>query len=108
MDASDANMSDISESTAIAFTADGMWAIFRTEELDAVGQLLWKQLKSRYANKSSRTKFVTGVDVDKQTLYDVDQHKEPLSGEGKRDRDIPVSTMSQTQLKNRFSGMSGE
>jgi archaellum biogenesis ATPase FlaH len=105
MDASDANMSDISESTAIAFTADGMWAIFRTEELDAVGQLLWKQLKSRYANKSTRTKFVTGVDVDKQTLYDVDQHNDQLSGGGNQKGSAPVSTMSQGQLKNRFSGM---
>jgi len=107
MDASDANMSDISESAAIAFTADGMWGVFRTEELDAVGQLLWKQLKSRYANKAQRTKFVTGVDVEKQTLFDVDQQDNHSGMTG-----VPPAgerpTMSAQQLKSRFSGFGVE
>lgn len=105
MDASDANMSDISESAAIAFTCDGMWGVFRTEELDAVGQLLWKQLKSRYANKSTRTKFVTGVDIDKQTLFDVDQHDNHVGVTGQQPTAGQRPVMNQEQLKNRFTGM---
>lgn len=104
MDSSDAEMSDISESSGIAFTVDAAWGIFRTEELDSVGQLLWKQFKNRYANKATRTKFVTGVDVDKQTLYDVDQQQNHTNVTGKQGDDKkPV--MSQDQLKNRFMNM---
>jgi len=105
MDSSDAEMSDISESSGIAFTVDAAWGIFRTEELDAVGQLLWKQFKNRYANKSTRTRFVTGVDVDKQTLYEVDQQTDVLGGQQKQTDSGPKPTMSQKELKNRFMGM---
>lgn len=70
MENSDPSMSDIGESVGIPATADGMWAVTRTEELDQVGQLAWKQLKSRYANRAVKPNFLTGVDIDRQQLFD--------------------------------------
>jgi replicative DNA helicase len=70
MDNSDPSMGDIGESMGIPATADGMWAVIRSEDLDQIGQLAWKQLKSRYANKAVRTTFQTGVDVERQQFFD--------------------------------------
>lgn len=75
MAATDVEMSDIAESTGIAQTADGMWALIRTEELDQQNQLLVKQLKSRYANKAVKMRFCIGVSVDTQTLFDLDDDR---------------------------------
>lgn len=72
-DASDVNMGDVAESMAIAATADGMWGLIRTEELDQMGQLLVKQLKTRYANKATKLRFTIGVNVDKQQLYGLEE-----------------------------------
>lgn len=76
MAATEVDMDGIAESVGIAMTADGMWALMRTEELDGVGQLLVKQLKSRYANKAVRMRFTIGVDIDKQTFFDVNQSEQ--------------------------------
>lgn len=95
MSASEVGMEDIAESTGIAQTADGMWALIRTDELDQIGQLLCKQLKSRYANKAVKTRFTIGVDIEKQTLYDVEQQPDLTSPE-------TTKTMSDTDLKNKF------
>lgn len=75
-DASDVSMGDVAESMAIAATADGMWGLIRTEELDAMGQIMVKQLKTRYANKATKLRFTIGVDVDRQKFYDVDAGRE--------------------------------
>ena len=78
MDNTDPSMADTGESIGIPATADGMWAVVRTQELDAIGQLSWKQLKSRYANKAVRTNFMTGVDVDRQQLFSVNEGAEKV------------------------------
>lgn len=75
MNATDVDMSGIAESAGIAHTADGMWALIRTDELDQVGQLLVKQLKSRYANKAVKTTFTIGVNIDHQTLYGLEDDR---------------------------------
>jgi hypothetical protein len=49
-----------------------MFAFIRTDELDALDQLLVKQLKSRYGNKNYYEKFVIGVENSKNQLYDVE------------------------------------
>lgn len=100
MNATEVGMEDIAESTGIAMTADGMWGLIRTDELDAVGQIMWKQLKSRYANKAVRTRFVTGVDVEKQCFYDVDQNAQPELSQPEQ-----AKPMTGQQLKERFLGM---
>lgn len=69
---SDPDMTNTAESFGLPATADFMAAVMRTDELDALGQLLWKQLKSRYGNKSFWNKFVTGVNIDEMRLFNVD------------------------------------
>lgn len=100
MDNTDPSMSDVGESVGIPATADGMWAVMRTSELDTIGQLAWKQLKSRYANKAVRTNFMTGVDVDRQQLFGVAEGTEKVM------RQQPE--MRSTNPKDRFSKMKFE
>ncbi len=73
---SDPSMTDTGESMGIPATADGMWAVMRTEELDQIGQLSWKQLKSRYANKAIRPNFRTGVDIERFQILNVEDGSE--------------------------------
>ena len=68
----DVDITATAESFGLPATADFMISLIRTEELDALGQLLIKQLKSRYGNKGFYEKFVIGVDIDKMKLFDVD------------------------------------
>lgn len=75
MNSTEVGMDGIAESAGIAHTADGMWALIRTEELDSVGQLMVTQLKSRYANKAVKQKFTIGVDIERQLLYGLDDDR---------------------------------
>lgn len=99
MNATDVDMSGIAESAGIAHTADGMWALIRTDELDQVGQLLVKQLKSRYANKAVKTTFTIGVNIENQTLYGLeDDRSTELTN-----MDSKVTT-DQAALRDKFVG----
>lgn len=99
IESSDAGLSELSESAAIAHIADFMIALFRTEELDQAGQILGKQLKNRYSNKARRTKFILGSDIDRQTLYDVD------AGKSTEIIDSPAFIESQASIKEKFMGL---
>lgn len=78
----DIDLTNTSESFGLPATVDFMFAIIRTEELDALGQLMIKQLKSRYGNKNYYEKFVIGVDPDKVQLYDVEDTAQTLTQSG--------------------------
>ena len=69
---SDVELTDTSESVGLPATADLMFALISTEELEKLGQLLVKQLKNRYADPSLHKRFVVGVDRAKMRLYDLD------------------------------------
>jgi replicative DNA helicase len=97
MTATDVDMSGIAESAGIAHTADGMWALIRTDELDQVNQLLVKQLKSRYANKAVKTTFTIGVNIETQTLYGLEDDR---SGEFTQMDSTAVT--NQSDLKSKF------
>lgn len=102
INSSDVEITDVSESMGIPATADLMLSVSRTEEMDELGQLLFKQLKNRYGNKTNLLRFAVGVDLDKQTLYDVNQEeqkdlevaKPPTNSDG---------TTSTGQFKDRFA-----
>jgi len=70
---SEVEMSDTSESAGLPMTVDFLFAMIRTEELDALGQLMIKQLKSRYNNVNYHKKFVIGIDIDHFKLFDVEE-----------------------------------
>jgi len=67
----DVGLEDTSESFGLPATADFMFALVSTEELDEKGQMLVKQLKNRYNDLASNRKFVIAVDKNKMKLSDV-------------------------------------
>jgi replicative DNA helicase len=71
-DSSDVDLTDTSESFGLPATADFMFAIMRTEDLDALNQMLFKQLKNRYSDVTQNVKSVIGVDRPKFRFYDVE------------------------------------
>ena len=70
---SDLGLEDTSESFGLPATADFMFALISTEELEELNQIMVKQLKNRYSDPNSNKRFVIGVDKSKMRLYDVDQ-----------------------------------
>ena len=62
-------LSSISESIATVMTADLVFSIIRTEELDDLGQTMIKILKNRYSDIAANRKFVVGIDRSKMKLY---------------------------------------
>ena len=70
---SDVELTDTSESFGLPATADLMFALISTEELEGLGQILVKQLKNRYNDPTVFKRFVVGIDRAKMRLYDVEQ-----------------------------------
>jgi hypothetical protein len=70
---SDVELTDTSESFGLPATADLMFALIRTEELDELNQVMIKQLKNRYNDPSYYKRFVLGIDRSKMKLYDVEE-----------------------------------
>lgn len=68
---SDVGLEDTAESFGLPQTADFMFAITSTEELEEMGQVLVKQLKNRYNSASANRKFIIGIDRSKMKLHDV-------------------------------------
>lgn len=70
---SDVELTDTSESFGLPATADFMFALITSEELEKLGQILVKQLKNRYNDPAVHKRFVVGVDKAKMKLYDLDE-----------------------------------
>ena len=70
----DIGLEDTSESFGLHATADFMFAIISTEELEKKNQFLVKQLKNRYNDPTINRKFMLGVDRSKMRIYDVEQN----------------------------------
>lgn len=68
---SDVGLENTSESFGLPATADLMFALISTEELEEQGQVMVKQLKNRYNDVSKNKKFVVGIDRSKMKLIDV-------------------------------------
>ena len=75
---SDVGLEDTSESFGLPATADLMFAIISTEELEGMGQLAVKQLKNRYNDPTYKKRFVIGVDRSKMRLFDVNESEQTL------------------------------
>tara|TARA_Y100000389_G_scaffold88531_2_gene84956 strand:+ start:5378 stop:6766 length:1389 start_codon:yes stop_codon:yes gene_type:complete len=69
---SDVDLTDTSESFGLPATADLMFALIATEELEEMSQILIKQLKNRYNDPNEHKRFVVGIDRPKMRLYDVE------------------------------------
>jgi replicative DNA helicase len=93
---SDVGLEDTSESFGLPATADLMFALISTEELEGMGQIAVKQLKNRYNDPTYKKRFVIGVDRSKMKLYDVHEGEQTLID------DTPVFDKSETA--NKFEG----
>ena len=69
----DVDLTDTSESFGLPATADLMFALISTEELEGMNQIMVKQLKNRYNDTTSFKRFCVGIDRAKMRLYDVEE-----------------------------------
>lgn len=86
----DVGLEDTSESFGLPATADFMFALISSEELQRLGQIMIKQLKNRYNDPTYKKRFVVGVDRSRMRLYDVEDSAQTLSD------DTPVFDNSDT------------
>jgi len=70
---SDVELTDTSESFGLPATADLMFALISTDELEDLGQIMVKQLKNRYNDPTIHKRFIVGIDRAKMRLYDCEQ-----------------------------------
>ena len=102
---SDPGLEDTSESFGLPATADFMFALISSEELEELGQIMVKQLKNRYNDPTYLKRFTVGVDRSKMRLYDVEQSaQKDIADAGHNDK--PLSTFGNRDQpeKNKFNG----
>ena len=75
---SDVGLEDTSESFGLPATADFMFALITSEELEDMGQIMVKQLKNRYSDPGINRRFVVGVDRSRMRLYDVEDSAQDI------------------------------
>ena len=102
MGSSDPDMTDIAESIGIPGVCDFMLAAMRTEELDQLGHIAYKQLKNRYRRLTLRPRFVLGSDMDQQCLRDVAKSEQHLVNEDYEYSQEELSSKFNTRMSNRF------
>lgn len=102
---SDLSLEDTSESWGLPQTADFMFAMISSEELQELNQIMIKQLKSRYGDPSIHRKFVVGVDRSRMRLYNVEQTaQEDIEDEGPAFDKGAFGTRLKQERKDKFSG----
>jgi replicative DNA helicase len=102
----DPGLEDTSESFGLPATADFMFALISTEELEQLNQIMVKQLKNRYGDPNSYKRFVVGIDRSKMKLYDTEQSAQiDIADSGQVD-DKPLNTFGNKESKfnKNFSG----
>ena len=85
---SDVDLTDTSESFGLPATADLMFALISTEELEEQNQIMVKQLKNRYYDPTLNKRFVIGIDRSKMRLYDVEDAQKDLIDSGAEEQVI--------------------
>ena len=100
---SDVDLTDTSESFGLPATADLMFALISSEELEPLNQIQVKQLKNRYNDPTMHKRFVIGIDRSKMRLYDCNQDEGgELIDTGKQEDDTKTSFES---MKNKFASL---
>ncbi len=79
---SDLNLEDTSESFGLPATADFMFGLISTEELEGLGQLMVKQLKNRWGDTNYLKRFIIGIDRAKMKLFDAEDSAQDLVSDG--------------------------
>ena len=97
-DNTDISLTDTSESFGLPATADLMFAIISSEELEGLGQFMIKQLKNRYADPTRNKRFMIGVDRGKMKLFDLENSAQ----QSLTDANIDVPVFDRGQSENRY------
>ena len=104
----DVDLTDTSESFGLPATADFMFAMISTEELEQLNQLMIKQLKNRYNDPTFHKRFMIGVDRTKMKLYDLENSAQAdIADSGAKEDDSKVDDISLNRLfkQKDFSGI---
>jgi len=102
---SDPGLEDTSESFGLPATADLMFALISSEELEELGQMMVKQLKNRYNDPTFHKRFTIGVDRAKMKLYDVEQSAQNGIADSGHREDKPLNTFGEREKQTKkFSG----
>ena len=97
---SDVDLTDTSESFGLPATADLMFALISTEELEGLNQIMVKQLKNRYNDPTVNKRFIVGIDRAKMRLYDCEQSaQDDVVDNGKED-----TPSEESKFKDKFGG----
>ena len=99
---SDPELTDTSESFGLPATADFMFALISTEELEQLGQIMVKQLKNRYSSTDKYKRFVLGIDRAKMRLYDCEQTAQNDILDSGKDEDFVYP--DEPKIKKSFEG----
>ena len=98
----DVGLEDTSESFGLPATADLMFALITSEELEELGQMMGKQLKNRYNDPTKYRRFVIGVDRSRMKLYDVEESAQSdIMNDMAPDK--PISTWGDNENKDTFA-----
>mgnify|MGYP002641519598 FL=1 len=102
----DVDLTDTSESFGLPATADLMFALISTEELEGMNQIMVKQLKNRYNDISSNKRFCVGIDRAKMRLYDVeDSAQEDLVDSGQGSQEQQIDLVKKFTVKKTFQDL---
>lgn len=112
---SDVDLTNTSESMGITHTADAIFGLITTEELDDLGQLMIKQLKNRWGDLNYYRKFLVGIDRSKMKIYDLESNAQNNinSTDDKSPQDTQVSSQTNNvttinrKKKNIFGDVQG-
>ena len=99
----DVGLEDTSESFGLPATADLMFALISTEELEELGQIMVKQLKNRYNDVSYYKRFVVGIDRSRMKLYDVEESAQSDIMSDSSIPDKPIATWGNNDSKDTFA-----
>ena len=100
----DVDLTDTSESFGLPATADFMFSLIASEELEAINQIMVKQLKNRYNDLNMFKRFVVGIDRSKMRLYDVeDSAQTDIVDSGQEQYDFEEIAKSQSTSKAKLT-----
>ena len=99
----DVGLEDTSESFGLPATADLMFALISTEELEELNQIMVKQLKNRYNDPTKYKRFVIGIDRAKMKLYDVEESAQDNIMQDMAIPDKPIATWGDNENKDTFA-----
>lgn len=112
VDSSDIDFDDISESFGLPATVDLLWALIRSEDLDAQNRVMIKQLKSRFSDVTKLRRFVVGIERSKFKLFNTEQDQQTYGDKvvvnGSPSADKPVISGGVASGRKRITGLKVE